>query len=1087
MSVPENNLQQGNGRVTAALGASAQGVLPFDSRADLIAAILAMAANGTGANCAFLARSAGDFEWHVEATHNEPIGSTFVPGAVFRMQDHSSFQQEIVVEGATIGQSLVIMLCDATGSRQGLLGVVAPSHGAFPATATDALSRIGRVLSSHLDVQRQAMALRESDERHRTIVDATAEGIMLRLADGRIGAVNRSAEELLGVAADRIIGSVSLPIRHVVVDDDGRTLDDATPPGLQTLRTGKPLSNVLIGIDRPDGTSIWVSTNARPLIAPGALTPYAAVVSFIDVTERLQAVSALRDSEERFKSLSAASPVGILDTDADGRVLYVNPRCEEIVGSPSVELLGRLLTEIFRPAGESEWRSDWQSIAVGAGSVEQELLIRRPPGDDQWINLCVAPLGGAHESVPGFVCTVEDIDSRKRAETESYERQIRLTILNSIATEISAGMSVDQIIDRAVQRLAEHLPHRRVIYGAIDVRRRLKVIRSIQPPGMRSLVGQQRDLAAIPGFFQALRTGCIAVDDVERDQRVAAAADRILAGGARAFLDVLLRIGDEDVALLGLDAAEAHHWTSHEIATLSDVAGYLAVALSHARNDEERHRAALEVRRTAERFQSLVQHSSDIISIFDQHTNRIYISPSVERILGYTAAEMLPKSQATITHPDDLPAIKQAFARMRDSPGEPITTQYRLRHQDGSWRWMESVATNLLDDAAVHGFVSNTRDITERRLAEDALRESEQRFRHAFEHALAGMALTDRDGHFAWVNESLCRMLGYSNDELLASTFHAILHPDELDAARGDSAQLFSGERHAYQRERRFLHKDGHGVWGLLSASVLFDVDGRPFQIIGQVQDVTERRRAAAALEEANAQLEQLNQAKSDFVSLVSHEFRTPLTGIRGFSELIRDEDLPVAEMKEFAADINADAQRLGRLIDQLLDLDRMQSGRIQLLRSHVDLNEVVRYVVQQFRAASDRHQLQLELEESVPTLLGDHDKLIQVVTNLIGNAIKYSPDGGVVRIGSLVAQGSIHLWVGDEGVGIPTGDLERIFDRYARVEGGASRFIKGIGLGLPIARQIVELHGGRIWAESSLDEGSTFHVVIPIPGSLKD
>ncbi|MGH2531213.1 MAG: PAS domain S-box protein [Thermomicrobiales bacterium] len=951
MSVPQSNSRASNQHVTTVLAANADDAVPFASSDELIAAILPIAATETGASSAYFARPAPESEWLVEVAYDARTGVTFAPNGAVILAEHA----------APVGASIAIALTDANGARRAVVGVADPSDGAFPPHATKALSRVARILNSMLDLQDQATTLQESDERHRTIVDATAEGLILRLADGRIGAVNRSAEELLGVPADQLVGEVSLPIRHVVVDDDGNELEDATPPGLLTLRTGKPQSNVLISLDRPDGTSIWVSTNARPLIEPGATTPHAVVVSFVDVTERL------------------------------------------------------------------------------------------------------------------------------RAESESRERQIRLMILNSIATAISAGMSVDQIIDHAVRQLAEHFPHYRVIYGPIDSHRQLNVIRSFQPPGMRSLVGHQRDLAAVPEFVQALRSGYVAVDDVQRDERVAPAADRIIAGGARAFLDVMLRIGDEDVAMLGLDAGEPHHWTAHEISTLSDVGGYLAVAISHARHEDERHRASLEMRRTGERFQSLVQQSSDIISIFDHHTNRTYISPSVERILGYTAREMLPKSQAAITHPDDLPAIEQAFAKMRANPGKPIMTQFRLRHRDGSWRWMESVATNLIDDPSVRGFVSNTRDITERRRAEAALRESEQRFRNAFEHALAGMALTDRDGHFSWVNASLCRLLGYTKDELLASSFHAILHPDDLDEARRESNQLFSGEQHSYQRERRFRHQDGHVVWGLLSVSVLHDAEGRPAQVIGQVQDVTARRHAAAALQEANEQLEQLNQAKSDFVSLVSHEFRTPLTGILGFSELIRDEELSVADVKEFANDINADAQRLGRLIDQLLDLDRMQSGRIQLLHSNVDINAVIRQVAQQFRAVSGRHEIRLELADSVPTLSGDRDKLVQVVTNLIANAIKYSPHGGVVTVASRADRHSIHLTIMDQGVGIPTGDLERIFDRYARVEAGASRFIKGIGLGLPIARQIVELHDGRVWADSTLGQGSTFHVVLPVAKSLED
>lgn len=1183
------------------------GIQPLDAADAIVHDYLVLAARETGAPSAFLAQAELSHDWRITHVYSASDRQEFRRGAPVAIRDTPDAAVVTVDGQHDLGHVLRVTLDDDDGRACALLCTVDPTPDAFPPGNTERLARIGSLLSTYLAQRRREQALRESDDRYRTIVDATAEGIMLRLADGCIGAVNRSAEQLIGVPAAQLIGRISLPIRHVVIDHDGTRHEDAEPPGLASVRNGESFSNVLVELHRPDDTVIWVSTNARPLVELGASLPYASVISFVDVSERLQAVAAMRESEERFRSLSAASPVGIFHANLSGIILYVNPKCAAILGHAAEELLDRRVADVINGAGAAAELAAWHSATVNGHTFERELLIRRGDGTARWINLCSAPLRGAQTELTGFVGTIEDISARKQSETESQEQQIRLTILNSIATEIAAGTSVKRIIDRAVDRLAEHFPDRRVIYGLIDERLRLRVVRSAQPPHMPSMRGQRRDLTVVPRFLQALRAGYIAVDDVERDERMTPVAGRIVKGGSRAFVDVLLRVGDEDVGMLGLDAAEPHHWTEHEIATLTDVAGYLAVALSHARHEEGRRRASLEARRTAERFQSLVQHSSDVITIFGPDTSRVYISPSVEAILGYSAAEMLPLSQAQITHPDELPAIEQAFREMMARPGAPITTQFRARHRDGSWRWMESVATNLLDDPAVHGVVSNTRDISERHRAEEALRESEERFRSAFEHALAGMALTDRDGRFVWVNESLCRMLGFTKDELLSGSFHTILHPDDLALAQADSAQLFTGEQASYQRERRFRHKSGEVLWGLLSASVLFDGEGRPAQVIGQVQDITqrqrmeaalrasderyralvsnssdiiavldangivrsmsdavelvlgytpgeligrtnealchpedrprlrfafarsvrspgvkrqielrfrhkngswrwleimttallgdpavggivtdarditERRQAAAALQEANVQLEELNRAKSDFVSLVSHEFRTPLTGILGFSELIRDEEFALPEIKEFANDINADAQRLGRMIDQLLDLDRMQSGRIQLQRAPVSLNTIARAVAQQFRAASPSHRLTLNLDDKLPGMTGDRDKLIQVVTNLVGNAIKYSPDGGEVLISSRAEGQSIRLDVRDQGVGIPAEDLERVFDRYARVEGGAGRFIKGIGLGLPIAREIVELHGGRIWAESTIGQGSTFCVVLPV------
>lgn len=215
----------------------------------------------------------------------------------------------------------------------------------------------------------------------------------------------------------------------------------------------------------------------------------------------------------------------------------------------------------------------------------------------------------------------------------------------------------------------------------------------------------------------------------------------------------------------------------------------------------------------------------------------------------------------------------------------------------------------------------------------------------------------------------------------------------------------------------------------------------------------------------------------------MSHEFRTPLTGIQGFAEIIRDEEISVAETKEFADDIHRDAVRLSRMISEILDLERMRSGRMTLERVPLDLGALVRGVTDRMGAQAPDHPIILKLGE-LPPFAGDADKLTQVFTNLLSNAIKYSPRGGPITVSCGLVHGGIEVSVLDNGIGIPADQLDAVFDPYIRIESAAAKNVQGTGLGLPITREIVRLHGGRVWAEAAPAGGTVFRVRLPLPAA---
>jgi len=247
-------------------------------------------------------------------------------------------------------------------------------------------------------------------------------------------------------------------------------------------------------------------------------------------------------------------------------------------------------------------------------------------------------------------------------------------------------------------------------------------------------------------------------------------------------------------------------------------------------------------------------------------------------------------------------------------------------------------------------------------------------------------------------------------------------------------------------------------------------------------QQTTEQDQLMASKIFLNEQLEQVNKMQSDFISVVSHEFRTPLTTIEGFSDLLRSEDYPGEEVRGYANDIYTDAIRLHSMVTDLLDLEQMKKGEMQLRVVWVDMNTLLTTLAKHMELVSTRHTLCLSLDEKLPLLEGDPDKLMQVITNLLSNAIKYSPMGGDILIKSSREANAVHVSIQDHGIGIASEFIENIFTPYHRVDSTSTRYIQGTGLGLSLAREITLLHEGKIWVESIPGHGSTFHFSLPLP-----
>src|SRR5437773_6578029 len=346
-------------------------------------------------------------------------------------------------------------------------------------------------------------------------------------------------------------------------------------------------------------------------------------------------------------------------------------------------------------------------------------------------------------------------------------------------------------------------------------------------------------------------------------------------------------------------------------------------------------------------------------------------------------------------------------------------------------------------------------------------------------HAPLGIARVGADMNVIDVNPRMASLLRMGTQEMIGSPVAKFLHPDEFARVFEVFQPLWKGAVDTIESESRAVRSDGTEVWLHWSATTVRNAAGRIDYFLVMYEDVDAEHAANEAAAAHLAGLERLNRLKSEFVSLVSHEFRTALVGITGFSEMIRDEDVSMEEAKTYAGDINKDAGRLNRMINDMLDLDRIEAGRLTLHPQAVDLNSLIGDAVERARASSDKHKIVSELDPRHPVVQCDPDRIAQVMANLLSNAIKYSPSGGEITVSSHSEDGHVDVSVRDHGLGIAPEFLQRLFSRYERYEKTNNKIL-GTGLGLAIVRQIIEMHGGQIGVDTELGKGSDFHFTLP-------
>jgi PAS domain S-box-containing protein len=487
-----------------------------------------------------------------------------------------------------------------------------------------------------------------------------------------------------------------------------------------------------------------------------------------------------------------------------------------------------------------------------------------------------------------------------------------------------------------------------------------------------------------------------------------------------------------------------------------------------------------------EKYRQLIENSFDMIVLMDADGITHYISDSCERILGYCSDELINlQSIHQMVHPDDQESV---LAEYRNGMTRGFGgCQYRHRHKNGGWVYLESIGSNQLNNPNLKSIVLNVRDITERKKAEEALRESEARLSNVIEGTNVGTWEWNVQTGETVFNERWAEIVGFTLQELepvSITTWIDLIHPDDLKKSNEILKFVFSKQLPNYDIECRMKHCTNGWVWVQDRGKVIhWSYDGKPLWMAGTHSDITERKLAEEKMVQLNQQLKETNAAKDKFFSIIAHDLKNPFNAIIGFCNLMASQirKKNYESVEEYTGIIQNSSKRAMSLLINLLEWSRSQTGGITFNPEYLETVALVNEVLEM--ANDSALQKPVSILRNLPNSLiayADKDMISTVLRNLISNAIKFSYPGGQIVISAENSKDEIKLLVTDHGVGIrpeAIHKLWRIDESYSTM--GTSKE-KGTGLGLLLCKEFVEQHGGKIWVESQLGKGSTFMFTIP-------
>jgi len=945
-----------------------------------------------------------------------------------------------------------------------LLGVLAVESGdparysAHDVEMMEALAAIAASRLAHLRLAGEhraaAEAVHASESRFRAMYRQFPLSVQIFSPDGRTVDVNEAWEELFGLTLEDTrdwnplhepqLAELGGLLRRAFA---GETLE--LPPSL--FDTRRAISG--------DAAARWVQASARPVrAADGEIREV--IIVHQDVTDLKEAQAALqrtnleleRRVDERTTELARAN-AALEEEVAE----HEEAREELLRRTQELEGIFQALPDAYfrlRPDGtivDHRAGPEWSSLVPAGDTVIRRMQEVLPPEAAERLDAALAEVERT-----GRLATLEHTLRTPGGEERELETRL-VPLLDGDRVTVVRDITVSKAAERRLREREEHF--RRLIENASDL------VSIISPDG--TIRYESEAIGRLFGYNAGEGVGISAWERVHPDDH---------AHVARALAEVAAQPGETRSAEFRYRARDGEWRTVEAVGkTLTDNPEDGIVI--NTRDTTDRKEAEDALRASEERYRALIENAHDIIVVLDPATGEIrYQSPSMERILGYTPEDSVGQNMFALVHPDDLETAMREISAAASAPGTTGHAEYRFRHKDGSWRQLETFGRTVSPTSAAEGLVFNTRDITERKQAEDALRWSEQHFRRLIENGQDNIVIIAPDGVMTYQSPSVTRILGYTPEELVGRSAWELVHPDDVAVVLRELENTFATPGVIGHAEYRYRHKDGS--WRYLEAfGQTLSTDSPDEGVVANIRDVTERRLAEEALRRATLEAERANRAKSEFLSRMSHELRTPMNSILGFSQLLSRGTL-AADQRRGVQHILTAGRHLLRLINEVLDIARIESGRQQLSLEPVRLSLVVQEAVALARPLAAQRCITLddgELPEGEPFVTADRQRLSQVLLNLLSNAVKYNREGGSVRLHcEILPDERVKVRVTDTGKGVDPAQHDQLFVPFARL-GAEHTEVEGTGLGLALSQRLVEAMGGSLVLEESSDEGSTF------------